>query len=121
MGSNNRSGAWGEEVSAGYLSSRGYRILERNYRIRGGEIDIVAEKGRYIVFVEVKTRKSDRYGSAAEYVGLTKMERIRRTAEYYLASHPTEKQPRFDVIEVYAPQGPDTGKPDLRHIADAFS
>lgn len=120
MGRNNQSGAWGEEFSAVYLRSRGYKILERNYRVRGGEIDIIAQKGGFLVFVEVKTRKSDAFGSAAEFVGPAKQRRLLLAAECYLSGHPTELQPRFDVIELYAPEGTDTKKPELRHLENAF-
>lgn len=91
-----------------------------NYSTRFGEIDVIAENRRYVAFVEVKLRKSDRFAAAREFVTLQKQERLRLAAESWLAANETEKQPRFDVIEVYAPQGMDTARPVLEHFEDAF-
>ena len=90
------------------------------YNTRFGEIDIVAENRKYVVFVEVKLRKNDKFGSAMEFVGREKQRRIIASAQLYLASNPTTKQPRFDVIEVYAPDGTDTKNPFINHIENAF-
>ena len=120
MGRNNLAGSWGEAVAAEYLRKKHFQILATNYRSRYGEIDIIASNRNYLVFVEVKLRKNDRFASAAEYVHRGKQERIRTTASGYLAAFPTELQPRFDVIEVYAPQGIDTKKPVIIHLEDAF-
>ncbi len=120
MGNKNASGAWGEEAAVRFLQSEGYRIAERNYRLRCGEIDIIAEKDGILAFVEVKTRKSAAYGSPSEYVGAEKQRKIRMTAELYLCSHPSKLQPRFDVLEIYAPLGAETKDPAMNHIIDAF-
>ena len=72
------------------------------------------------MFVEVKLRKSDRFASAYEYVDYHKQQRLRTTAELYLSEFPTQLQPRFDVIEIYAPQGTDTPNPQIYHMEDAF-
>lgn len=85
-----------------------------------GEIDIIAEDGRYLAFVEVKLRKDGRYGAACEAVTLSKQRKLRVTAEFYLMRHPTSLQPRFDVAEVYAPQGISTERPDIYYIENAF-
>lgn len=82
---------------------------------------MIAQNRRYVVFVEVKLRKSGRYGSAAEFVDTRKQERLRTTAALWLQSHETALQPRFDVIEIYAPEGEETIKPEIRHLEDAFS
>lgn len=113
-------GQWGEEQAAQWLTQRGWRILAKNFRCRMGEIDLVAENGTYLAFVEVKLRKDDRFGSACEAVTPAKQRRLRVTAEYYLMGHPTELQPRFDVAEVYASQGIHTKKPDIYYIENAF-
>ena len=98
-------GQFGEEQAARYLRRRFYSILERNYRCRFGEIDLIARKGKYLVFVEVKLRKDDRFGAAREFVTPAKQARILAAAEQWLSLHETQLQPRFDVIEVYAPAG----------------
>ena len=72
------------------------------------------------MFVEVKLRKSARFAEALEFVDSAKQTRIIRTASMYLAENPTDLQPRFDVIEIYAPEGMETQKPTIRHLEDAF-
>lgn len=98
-------GDLGEERVVRYLKKKRYRIVARNYTVRGGEIDIIAESSAYIVFVEVKTRSSatdpEKYGRAWEAVDEEKIRRIRSTARQYLREHPTAKKPRCDVAEVY--------------------
>ena len=113
-------GAWGESQAAFYLQKKKYRIIATNYRCRFGEIDIIASNSRYLVFVEVKLRKSAGFAQALEHVDLHKQNRIRTTAEMYLAENETSLQPRFDVIEIYAPEGIETKKPEIHHLEDAF-
>ncbi len=120
MDRRNGIGAWGEDRAAKYLKKQGYRILERNFSCRFGEIDLIAANRSYLVFVEVKLRKSDHVARAAEFVDFRKQNRIRTTAELWLSQHETELQPRFDVVEVYAPQGEQTGNPTIIHLEDAF-
>ena len=113
-------GSWGEERAAQYLRRRGYKILARNYSCRGGEIDVIASRGKYVAFVEVKLRKSDCFAPARAYVDAGKQRRLRATAAYYLAAHPTALQPRFDVVEIRAPLGLSTPEPEIRLIRNAF-
>ena len=113
-------GPWGEEQAARYLRLRGYSILERNFSCRTGEIDIVAKKGKFIVFVEVKARKNAEFAEAREFVTYAKQQRILATAQLYLSTHDGDLQPRFDVIEVYAPDGEYSRKVRINHIKDAF-
>ena len=113
-------GAWGEARAAEYLEKKGYRILSRGYQTRFGEIDLIAADAKFLAFVEVKTRKDDDFAEAWESVGARKRARIRRTAEIWLYVYPAELQPRFDVIEVYAPAGVRTKNPEIRHWEDAF-
>lgn len=120
MGRNNVAGAWGEALAAQYLQKKHYKILATNYRCRFGEIDLVVANRSYLVFVEVKLRKSDAFANAYEYVDKHKQERLRTTAEIYLSKNPTDLQPRFDVIEIYAPHGIQTTKPTIHHMEDAF-
>lgn len=105
---------------AEWLQARGWRISARNFRCRMGEIDLIAENDRFLAFVEVKLRKDGSYGAACEAVTLSKQRKLRTAAEYYLISHPTALQPRFDVAEVYAPQGVRTERPDIYYIENAF-
>lgn len=120
MANNPLMGAWGEHLAGRYLRRRGYRLTAQNYRVRGGEIDLIAENRRYIVFVEVKTRQDAAFAQAREFVDRRKQERIRATAALWLSEHETEKQPRFDIIEIYAPQGTDTEHPKIIHLENAF-
>ena len=120
MGKSNLSGAWGEALAANYLQKKRYRIVATNYRCRFGEIDLIAENRKYLVFVEVKLRKSNRFANAQEYVDRRKQDRLRTTAEMYLSQFPTHLQPRFDVIEIYAPEGTETTHPEIHHLEDAF-
>lgn len=113
-------GRWGERLVSEYLRKQGWKIRETNYRCRMGELDIVAEKGRYIAFVEVKLRKSSGYGLPREAVTTEKQRKLRAATELYLQANPTELQPRFDVAEVYAPQGMNTSMPEITYIENAF-
>ncbi len=113
-------GAWGESLAAVFLEKKGCRIIDRNYRCPYGEIDLIAERGELLLFVEVKLRKSARFARAAEFVDKRKQERLRVTAEYWLMEYDTILQPRFDVIEVYAPYGMDTKHPEIYHWEEAF-
>lgn len=120
MGRNNVLGAWGEATAAQYLRDKGYILLAAGFRSRFGEIDLIAQNRRYLVFVEVKLRKNDAFAQAMEYVDQRKQERLKTTALMYLSQHPTDLQPRFDVIEIYAPEGIHTRRPRIHHMEDAF-
>ncbi|MCM8788737.1 MAG: YraN family protein [Candidatus Omnitrophica bacterium] len=84
MGNKKEKGLEGEEIAARFLKANGYRILERNYRTKYGEIDIVAQKKKGIIFVEVKTRLSDKFGCPAEAVDERKLSRIASVANQYI-------------------------------------
>ena len=120
MGRNNIVGAWGEQLAAKYLMKKKYKILASGYRSRYGEIDLIVSNRNFLVFVEVKLRKNARFANAREDVDFYKQNRIRTTAELYLSQYPTQLQPRFDVIEIYAPQGLETQNPEIYHLEDAF-
>lgn len=103
-------GLFGEEKAAEYLKKKGYRILERNFSCKLGEVDIIARRGDTISFIEVKTRSSFLYGSPGEAVGKTKMSHIKRVAEIYIRQknlYPLKVS--FDVMEVM-----------FNHIKNAF-
>jgi putative endonuclease len=113
-------GSWGERCAAEYLRNKKYRISAMNYSCRFGELDIIAEDESYIVFAEVKLRKNADFAKAREFVTRGKQERLIKTASFWLAANPTEKQPRFDVIEVYAPEGAGSHNYEITHLEDAF-
>lgn len=113
-------GRWGEGIAAEYLRKKRYTIVAANYRCRFGEIDLIAENRQFLVFVEVKLRKSAAFAEAMEFVDRRKQERLKETAAIYLSQNETQKQPRFDVIEIYAPEGTQTRKPTVHHWEDAF-
>ena len=98
-------GKLGEESVCAYLIERGYKITARNYRIKGGEIDIIAENGDYIAFVEVKSRKPDSMVSGFEAVNKRKRGLIIKTAADYCCKYPNMLQPRFDVAQVIVDAG----------------
>lgn len=114
-------GRWGEGLAAGYLQKKRYTITAANYRSRFGEIDLIVENRKYLAFVEVKLRKNASFAQAKEFVDRRKQERLKQTAEIYLSQNPDNtKQPRFDVIEIYAPDGMETKHPEIKHWEDAF-
>jgi putative endonuclease len=108
----------GEDLAAEYLESRGWRVVARNVRYgRAGEIDIVAERAGVIAFVEVKTRRTDRFGTPGEAVTWRKQQRIRALARAYLARvRPRASAVRFDVVEVRA----NGARPGVTHLENAF-
>ena len=120
MPGRNLTGAWGEALAMNYLRKKRYEPVTANFRSRFGEIDLIMKNKSYLVFVEVKLRKDSRFADAAEFVDKRKQNRLRTTAEIYLAEHETDLQPRFDVIEIYAPEGEKTLKPVIKHWEDAF-
>ncbi|HLF13982.1 MAG TPA: YraN family protein [Bacteroidota bacterium] len=108
----------GERTAAEFLERNGYEILQRNYRFGRGEIDLIARKNGTTVFIEVKTRSSDRYGEPEEAVTREKVRRIRRIASAYLAQRRIgDCDCRFDVIAVVF----DGDRPTVRHTQDIFS
>lgn len=113
-------GRWGEALAADYLRKKGYAIIGVGYRTRFGEIDIIAENRKFVVFTEVKLRKNKDFARAREFVDAGKRRRLIMTAKLWLSENETEKQPRFDVIEVYAPEGEEKNNVRINHIEDAF-
>lgn len=113
-------GRWGEALAAEELRRRGYRVVAAGWRCRFGEIDLIAENGKYLSFTEVKLRRGADFAQAREFVDRRKQERLRTSAQLYLAEHPTALQPRFDVMEVYAPEGTATARPRLIFLENAF-
>ena len=94
--------------------------MAAGYHSRFGEIDLIVQNKKYIVFVEVKLRKNASFAAAREYVNRRKQDRIRVTASMYLSQNPSSLQPRFDIIEIYAPEGISSKQPRIEHLEDAF-
>ena len=117
---NQQFGALGEKLAAGYLKKNGYKILEKNYKTKLGEIDLIASDKRNVIFIEVKTRSADPYLSGRYAVDRRKQFHIIRTAAAYIKANEIALQPRFDVIEVEVNRA--TGAfVSLNHIEAAFS
>jgi putative endonuclease len=115
---NYAAGMTGQQAAEAFLIKKGLQILARNYRLKSGEIDLIAADGTYLVFIEVKTRSSTRHGYGREAVNSLKQRRIIKTALHYVVRyHQTERDMRFDVIEVAVRNG-DTL---VEHIENAFT
>jgi len=113
-------GARGEKLAADYLKKRGYKIIQRNFRCREGEIDIIAQKGEYLVFVEVRTKRNTAFGTPEESVTLSKREKLISLASAYLQSYDKPPQSwRIDVVAVEL--GPNNKVSRLEHIENAVS
>ena len=113
-------GRWGEALAAEVYRKKGWRLVAAGWTCRYGEIDLIVENGTYLVFAEVKLRQDARVAAACEFVDRHKQERLRTSAQMYLMENPTDLQPRFDVVEVYAPDGMQTKKPRINVLENAF-
>jgi putative endonuclease len=112
-------GSRGERAAERFLKRQGHRILARNFRSPGGEIDLITLDGRTLVFVEVKTRRSNRHAEPEESVNHDKQRRVIQAARFYRRAKGADHLPcRFDVVAIV--MGP-SGRRQLRHIPDAFS
>jgi putative endonuclease len=110
-------GKAGEDLAASFLERNGLKILERNYRFERGEIDLIAEEGDELVFVEVKARRSKMYGSPEDAVTEEKQEQVHAVADGYLFERDIDNRPcRFDVVAIEFKNG----KAEIRHTRDAF-
>lgn len=112
-------GSAGERAAVRYLKRLGYRIVARNYENRSGEIDVIALDDQTIVFVEVKTRRSDRKGHPLEAVDAPKQRQILKTAQIYLKERDLfEQSVRYDIIGILWPE--DRSEPEIQHLKSAF-
>ena len=109
----------GEAAASQRLAEKGFQILEADWHSRWGEIDLIAADGETLVFCEVKTRLEDSVGSTREAVGPAKRKKLTETALCYLSEHPSELQPRFDVIEVTLSRA-DGAVLSVEHLENAF-
>lgn len=106
----------GEQLAADYLKTKGFHIVAHNYRLRIGEIDLICQDDKTLVFVEVKSRRSHRYGDGAEAISLAKQRKIVTVAQVYLGRFADPPPCRFDAVIVDFSAEP----PVLRHLEDAF-
>ncbi|MFC1651047.1 YraN family protein [Candidatus Latescibacterota bacterium] len=117
MSSSLSTGLQGEEIACRYLTNKGYGIIERNYRCSHLEIDIIAGHGDIIIFCEVKTARTKKFGPSISWVTPQKIKRIAKTAQEYIATHDTDGFSfRFDVIGIEV----NCGKISINHIENAF-
>ena len=117
-GSNQRIGGQGEDLAVAFLARKGYTIVERNYRCKGGEVDLVARDGKTVVFVEVKTRRSLSYGVPQLAVNHFKQRQIMKASLTWLSSHRSHDAPaRFDVVAITLQN---SGEAIIDHIQNAF-
>ncbi len=122
MRGDNKTGRLGEIYAAKYLASKGYTILETNYKTHIAEVDIIAlAPDGCICFAEVKTRKNKLYGRGSDFIFKSKMDKMILGARCYMSSHKTNSEVRFDVIEVYGELLPGGfAVSELNHIENAF-
>lgn len=107
-----------ETIAQQYLEQRGYMLIQANFRCKTGEVDLIMQKENLLVFVEVRSKSSSRYGEPLETVDKTKQDKIRKAAGYYLYTHPkmAEHYCRFDVVSVLW----QNDRPQITWLADAF-
>ena len=117
------TGSRGEEIAERTLLAQGYRILERNWRFKHLEVDLIASDGNILVFVEVRTRNDSRYGQPYESIGRQKEQKLARAASIYLNQRGYDGEIRFDVVSVVLPHDLPSGivfEPEVAVIKDAF-
>lgn len=123
-GSRRSLGRAGESIACDYLEKKGFSVTRRNYTVKGGEVDIIAEDDKYIIFVEVKTRSAGysikKYGRGAAAVNENKKEHFVFAVKSYLRAFPSEKKPRIDVIEITLESGDDCVAASISHYPNAF-
>ena len=117
MAAHNDTGHWGEAKAAAFLEENGFEIIEKNFRGRHAEIDLIVKKDKMLIFVEVKTRSGIAYGMPEEFVNVAKAKTIMRAAENYIFDNDWFFDVRFDIISILVFTN---GKIEIRHIEDAF-
>ena len=117
MPGSNLTGPWGEALAAAYLRKKRYTLVACNYRCRFGEVDLIVQDRKYVVFVEVKLRSDRRFGLPRDFVTAAKQRRIRTTAAFYMTRHDPDLCARFDVAEVYEEAD---GALRITYLEDAF-
>lgn len=115
--SNIEFGRWGEEKAKSYIEEKGFKIIEKNFRISRGEIDLIAEKENTIIFIEVKTRKNSFFGPPQSAVNFKKQNKIKKVAKYFLVNNNyKDYKKRFDVIAIIY----NNKNIDIEHYKNSF-
>ena len=115
MAAHNELGKWGEDLAADYLQRKGYTIIERDWKSGRRDLDIVAQDGNVIVFVEVKTRRNSLYGEPEEAVDYHKLQNLQQAINHYVKFKHIRQEIRFDIISIVGTIGTE---PDIQHIQD---
>ena len=115
MAAHNELGKWGEDRAADYLQRKGYTIIERDWKSGKRDLDIIAQDGNVIVFVEVKTRRNRLYGEPEESVDYHKLQNLQQAISHYVKFKHIRQEIRFDIISIVGTVGTD---PDIQHIQD---
>lgn len=115
MAAHNELGKWGEDLAADYLQRKGYTIIERDWKSGRRDLDIIAQDGNVIVFVEVKTRRNRLYGEPEESVDYHKLQNLQQAISHYVKFKHIRQEIRFDIISIVGTVGTD---PDIQHIQD---
>ena len=115
MATHNELGKWGEDLAADYLQRKGYTIIERDWKSGKRDLDIIAQDGNVIVFVEVKTRRNRLYGEPEESVDYHKLQNLQQAISHYVKFKHIRQEIRFDIISIVGTVGTD---PDIQHIQD---
>ncbi len=113
MAAHNELGKWGEDLAADYLQRKGYTIIERDWKSGKRDLDIIAQDGDVIVFVEVKTRRNRLYGEPEESVDYHKLQNLQQAISHYVKFKHIRQEIRFDIISVVGTIG---SEPDIQHI-----
>ena len=115
MAAHNELGKWGEDQAVEYLQHKGYTIIERDWKSGKRDLDIIAQDGNVIVFVEVKTRRNRLYGEPEESVDYHKLQNLQQAISHYVKFKHIRQEIRFDIISIVGTVGTD---PDIQHIQD---
>lgn len=118
MAIHNTTGSWGETQATTFLEGKGYEIIEKNYRHKHAEIDLIVKKNKTLIFVEVKTRSGTGFGMPEEFVNYTKARLIMKAAENYIYTKDWHFDIRFDIVSILILS---SGGINIKHIEDAFS
>lgn len=110
------SGQQGEDIALAFLLKKGFKLIQRNFRSRAGEIDLIMQNEKSLIFVEVRYRSSKKFGGALYSVDKKKQSKLIKCAQQYLLKNPTKTETRFDVIAI----SPSVGQHEIQWITNAF-
>ena len=117
MAHHNKTGSIGEEMAAKYLADHGYNILERNWRFSNWEVDFIASQNSVLHFIEVKTRRTKKFGNPEDDVSIKKMENLINASEEYLIQHTRWKRIQFDILSIFIGKNEE---PEFFFIEDVY-